>query len=182
MDEGTEDWYSEGAREIGNEAVWTLSSAKPGNGVEQLRDDNLESFWQSDGVQPHFVNILFHKKMRVGMLSLHTDYKLDESYTPHKISVRAGTGFHDLKELRLLELEEPDGWINISLREDDGDEQRYLRAHLIQLCVLSSHQNGRDTHIRQIKIFGPRQSHTHLLGTELSEFSTVEFHQFSSIR
>ena len=24
-------------REIGNEAVWTLSTAKPGNGVEQLR-------------------------------------------------------------------------------------------------------------------------------------------------
>jgi len=26
-------------REIGDLAVWTLSSAKPGNGVEQLRDD-----------------------------------------------------------------------------------------------------------------------------------------------
>lgn len=25
-------------REIGDEAVWTLSSAKAGNGVEQLRD------------------------------------------------------------------------------------------------------------------------------------------------
>jgi hypothetical protein len=25
-------------REIGNEAVWSLSTAKPGNGVEQIRD------------------------------------------------------------------------------------------------------------------------------------------------
>jgi hypothetical protein len=25
-------------REIGDEAVWSLSSAKPGNGVRQLRD------------------------------------------------------------------------------------------------------------------------------------------------
>lgn len=25
-------------REIGNEAFWSLSSAKPGNGIDQLRD------------------------------------------------------------------------------------------------------------------------------------------------
>jgi Anaphase-promoting complex, subunit 10 (APC10) len=33
-------------REVGAEAVWTLSSAKSGNGVDQLRDDNINSFWQ----------------------------------------------------------------------------------------------------------------------------------------
>jgi len=33
-------------REIGSLAVWSLSTAKPGNGVEQLRDDNLDSYWQ----------------------------------------------------------------------------------------------------------------------------------------
>lgn len=52
-------------REIGSEAVWTLSSAKMGNGVEQLRDDNTNTFWQSDGSQPHLINIQFMKKTRV---------------------------------------------------------------------------------------------------------------------
>lgn len=33
-------------REVGEEAVWTLSTAKPGNGVDQLRDGTVESFWQ----------------------------------------------------------------------------------------------------------------------------------------
>ncbi len=33
-------------REIGQMAVWSLSTAKPGNGVEQLRDDNNETYWQ----------------------------------------------------------------------------------------------------------------------------------------
>jgi hypothetical protein len=42
-------------REIGDSAVWTLSSAKPGNGVAQLRDDNCDTFWQSDGLSPHTV-------------------------------------------------------------------------------------------------------------------------------
>lgn len=39
---------SGGQREIGDEAVWSLSTAKPGNGVHQLRDNNLDSFWQYD--------------------------------------------------------------------------------------------------------------------------------------
>lgn len=36
-------------REIGREAVWSLSSAKPGNGVDQVRDDSIETYWQSGG-------------------------------------------------------------------------------------------------------------------------------------
>lgn len=36
-------------REIGELAIWQLSSAKQGNGVEQLRDGQVTSFWQSDG-------------------------------------------------------------------------------------------------------------------------------------
>lgn len=170
-------------REIGSEAVWTLSSAKPGNGVEQLRDDSVESFWQSDGNQPHLVNILFHKKMRIQEMAIYSDFKLDESYTPQKLSVRAGTGFHDLKEVQTMELDEPTGWVTIELSPSfASDSTKCLRAHLIQLAILSSHQNGRDTHLRQIKIFGPRQAATHGLGTELRDFSTIEFQQFSTLR
>jgi anaphase-promoting complex subunit 10 len=33
-------------REIGKLAVWTVSSNKPGNGVEMLRDNNLTTYWQ----------------------------------------------------------------------------------------------------------------------------------------
>ncbi len=36
-------------REIGHHAIWSLSTAKPGNGVEQLRDGINDTFWQSDG-------------------------------------------------------------------------------------------------------------------------------------
>ena len=31
-----------------------------------------------------------------------------------------------------------------------------LRAFMVQIAVLANHENGRDSHIRQIKIFGPR--------------------------
>ena len=41
-----------GRREVGDQdQVWSLSTAKPGNGVEQLRDGDLETYWQC--VAPH---------------------------------------------------------------------------------------------------------------------------------
>jgi len=180
----------EDKREIGNEAVWSLSTAKPGNGVEQLRDDNVDTFWQSDGPQPHLINVQFHKKTRIKEIAVYTDFKLDESYTPSIISIRAGTAAHDLQEIQLLELEEPSGWISIPLvTSPDGADgssgqsnDGCIRAHMIQIAVLASHQNGRDTHIRQAKIFGQRQAETKGMGTELSQFSTVDFQQFASIR
>lgn len=49
--------------EIGHLAVWTVTSSKPGNGVELLRDGRDDTYWQSDGIQPHFVNIQFQKKV-----------------------------------------------------------------------------------------------------------------------
>nr|XP_036860744.1 anaphase-promoting complex subunit 10-like [Manis javanica] len=139
-------------REIGSQAVWSLSSCKPGFGVDQLRDDNLETYWQSDGSQPHLVNIQFRRKTTVKTLCIYADYKSDESYTPSKISVRVGNNFHNLQEIRQLELVEPSGWIHVPLTDN---HKKPTRTFMIQIAVLANHQNGRDTHMRQIKIYTP---------------------------
>lgn len=104
-------------REIGNEAVWSLSTAKGGHGVDQLRDDNTETYWQSDGPQPHLINIQFHRKMKISKVCLYLDSKLDESYTPKKLSFRSGSTFHDLKEVYTMEIVEPKGWVSIPLKK-----------------------------------------------------------------
>ena len=87
-------------RELGSEAVFTISSSKPGNGVEQLRDGSLETYWQSDGAFPHYINIQFLRKVTISRLCLFLDYTLDESYTPKKISVSYGTSLHDLVDFQ----------------------------------------------------------------------------------
>jgi anaphase-promoting complex subunit 10 len=33
-------------KEVGDLAVWSVSSAKPGNGVELLRDGSTDTYWQ----------------------------------------------------------------------------------------------------------------------------------------
>lgn len=104
-------------RDIGEYSIWSLSSCKPGNGVEQLRDDNTNTFWQSDGLQPHFVMIQFLKKMRVSEIWLYLDYKTDESYTPSKISIKVENSFNEMIEIKVIGFEEPNGWFKISLEE-----------------------------------------------------------------
>ncbi|CAH8446176.1 unnamed protein product [Heterobilharzia americana] len=71
-------------RDVCEHAVWSLSSCKPGHGIDQLLSESTDTFWQSDDPQPHCVNIQFPRKMILSKLCLYTDYKVDESYTPSK--------------------------------------------------------------------------------------------------
>jgi len=120
------------------------------------------------------VNIQFLKKTSIFEIAFYVSHKLDESYTPKKISIRTGNTYHDLQEIYLLELDEPNGWVRVSLRNEK------IRTHLLQAAVISMHQNGRDTHIRQIRVLGPRISVTKT--KHLPEFDTLELSQFSCLR
>ncbi|KAG5088747.1 hypothetical protein JHK86_001359 [Glycine max] len=49
------------------------------------------------------------------LIVLYVVFKFDESYTPSKVSIRAGDGFHNLKEIKIMELVKPAGWVYLSL-------------------------------------------------------------------
>eukprot|EP00794_Sanderia_malayensis_P009015 gene9016-9979_t len=166
-------------REIGAQGIWSLSSCKPGFGIDQLRDDNFDTYWQSDGPQPHLINIQFRRKTLVKYVSIYTDFKADESYTPNKISVRVGNDFHDLRQIELVELDEPTGWINIELKDS---EENYLKTFMIQLAILGNHQNGRDTHLRQIKVFAPNLQSKDISMPSTAQFSSIELSMYSRLR
>ncbi|XP_078151709.1 anaphase promoting complex 10 [Carex rostrata] len=165
-------------REVGKNAAWTVSSFKPGNGVTCLLDSSLETFWQSDGAQPHLVNIQFEKKVKLQLLVLYVDFKLDESYTPSKISIRSGDGFHNLKEVKTVELVKPVGWVHVSLSGTDPREI-FVNTFMLQIAIQSNHLNGRDTHVRQIKIYGPRPNP---VPHQPFHFTSQEFQTYSTIR
>jgi anaphase-promoting complex subunit 10 len=60
--------------------------------------------------------------------------------------------------VRVLDLADPAGWIYVRIkRPGEPGDGAGLRAYLVQLVVLTNHQNGRDTHVRQVKVFGPRK-------------------------
>lgn len=143
-------------KEIGDMALWTLNSAKQGNGIFQLRDSNSETFWQSDGPIPHLVNIQFQQKVKISHVAIYLDLKTDESYTPEVISIRGGLNMQYLKEIRLLKLENPNGWIIVPLTSSGPDSvtKPYIYTMNLQISVLQMFHSGKDTHVRLVKIFG----------------------------
>lgn len=107
---------------------------------------------------------------------IYTDYKLDESYTPSRISIRVGTHFSDLQEIEVVVLSEPSGWVHIPVKDI---REKPIRMFMIQIAVTSNHQNGRDTHLRQIKIHSPTNNHSIM---SFIKFGTVDLQQFATIR
>lgn len=161
-------------------ANWKLSSSKPGFGLLQLREDSPDSFWQSDGSNngngngsntnnnngmnqngngelntPHLITIQFSKKVAIERISLFTNFSIDESYTPAKIQILAGSSDGwDLREVCLVSFNKPIGWSHIIFNGIRSD--RVLKCFLIKLVVLSNHQDGKDTHLRSVKVFGKK--------------------------
>jgi len=75
--------------DIGHLASWTLTSAKPDHGIEALQSPDPEQYWQSalsllssvsydrsDGPQPHKLNILFPKRVKIRVPS--PSFEVDE--------------------------------------------------------------------------------------------------------
>lgn len=173
----------ENRREIGDEGIWSLSSKKSGNGIEQLRDENISTFWQSDDVQPHHILIEFKNKKRISEVWLYLDYKTDESYTPSKISLRVENSFNEMVEVKVMEYDEPNGWYNITLDEKNFEGEiikPYIKTTVLQIVILQNNHNGRDTHIRCCKIFSPRENKS--FDETLPKFLSNEFTQYEELR
>ncbi|KAL7941617.1 anaphase-promoting complex, subunit 10 domain-containing protein [Trichoderma barbatum] len=143
-----------GLKEISNLGKFTVSSHKPGNGVEQLRSDDLTSYWQSDGPQPHKLTIYFVKRVGIRDIRFYVNYNEDESYTPTKIIFKSGTSENNLIQFAAMNLASPVGWQQVPLAGVGGEpDGNTLVSWVLQMQILENHQNGKDTHLRGIKIY-----------------------------
>lgn len=58
-----------------------------------------------------------------------------------------------------LSLTEPRGWVCIRLYDPAlRGPAKFTRCHILQIVVVAMHQSGKDTHVRQVKVFGPSPS------------------------
>jgi hypothetical protein len=132
-----------GLRDISSLATWTLSSAKPGCALPQLRSSDTNLFWQSDGPQPHTLTLHFFKLVAIVKMRIYLDFDLDESYTPTKMKFYAGMsegGLVEFGDWATTEITDPEtgevrstvetvkGWIDVDLTGVGGREKRYYEA------------------------------------------------------
>ena len=148
---GLQDLELLGLTDIGNLAAWSVSTYKTGYGVEQLRDDNSETFWQSDSSLPHHLDAHFSKRVSIERICIFVDFLQDESYTPSKIAIYSGYGHHDLQQVSTLELNQPRGWVQIPM--NDVSSSNALKTFLVRISILANHQSGKDVHMRAVRLY-----------------------------
>ncbi|CAE6456284.1 unnamed protein product [Rhizoctonia solani] len=135
------DQYQSKLPDIGHLATWSVSSYKYGFNVDCLRDDDPETFWQ------YKIAILLK-------------FDQDDSYTPVRLAIRAGMSMNDLQEVRYVGFEKPNEWLDFDVSmdvSDDGTGARPLHCYAIQIMIAANYMNGKDTHIRGLKVLGPQE-------------------------
>ena len=63
-------------------------------------------------------------------------------------------------EIKVVDFEEPVGWFQIKLEDKNSEGvviKPYIKTMTVQIVILQNTHNGRDTHIRNIKQFAPRE-------------------------
>lgn len=147
---------------VNNIALWKASSSKTGNPIENILNDDPNSFWQSDGGQPHTIDIYFTHRMDIILLSLYFSLASDESYTPKLFKLYVGHSPSDAVFYKTFHIEHLDGWIGLTFGDNRLDN--LLKCQFLRLVFPINHENGKDTHLRGIRLYSPvtgskRQTH-----------------------
>ncbi|KAF9473751.1 galactose-binding like protein [Pholiota conissans] len=170
--------------DISSRAKWSVSSFKFGFGAECLLDGDPDTFWHSDGPQPHFITVEFPRKMAIQKISIHLNFPLDDSYTPSTLAIRAGTGPSDLQDVRVVTLDKPDGWITFDVSSEpseDGDGLNPVHAYVLQIIIAANHMSGKDTHVRGLRILGPLEDNN-LVGEDHFLFQSPAYKMYETLR
>lgn len=94
------------------------------------------------------------KRVGIRVIRFFVDYQEDESYTPTKIVFKSGTSENNLIEFATMNLDSPYGWQDVPIAGAGGDpDGNTLVSYVLQMQILENHQNGKDTHLRGIKIY-----------------------------
>ncbi|CDO91706.1 unnamed protein product [Kluyveromyces dobzhanskii CBS 2104] len=166
-------------------AFWKASSFKVGNPIENAIDDDPTTFWQSDGLQPHRIDVNFSKRVDIVQLAMYFCLVTDESYTPELFKVYAGFSPSDASLYRTFEVKNVNGWVVITFTGNRPQDD-LLRCRFIQIQILSNHENGKDSHLRGIKIFGkstaPPQNSSDQSNLALNNFQNPSHFTYQGLR
>ncbi|KAJ2333214.1 hypothetical protein GGI00_002438 [Coemansia sp. RSA 2681] len=165
--------------DISRLAFWTVSSSKQGLGVSNLTNLNTDTYWQSDGQQPHTITAKFPTRHQIHSISLYADVDKDESYTPCKFRILSGTTQYDLQLVKDIDLnEEPRGWVDLPLTDDSSS----LMAHLVQIELPLNYENGRDVRVRGLRLLGPPPNDHMFKSKKILPYTTAEYFMYESLR
>ncbi|KNE69100.1 hypothetical protein AMAG_13964 [Allomyces macrogynus ATCC 38327] len=140
--------------DITHTGQWSLSSAAPKHGLQELHAPNTDLFWQSSALSgPHDMVVCFPHRVEVQTVALFLDYMRDETWTPHIVQVQAGAtrnGWVDVGDP--VTLTHPHGWVLI--------HNAPVACHTLRIRIVETHQQGRNCQVRGVRVFAARPSGT----------------------
>ena len=71
-------------KDITDRGTMSSSSANPGSGLFNITSENLEIYWETQGVKPHWCAITFKKPQLVSYVRIIADHARDSSYQPEE--------------------------------------------------------------------------------------------------
>jgi hypothetical protein len=83
--------------DLSAKAALTVSSAA--HLAAKLLDGSLDTYWESNGSRPHWIQFDFPKLVTVQRVLLYLDSAKDDSFTPEKITVKVGSMPNELKQV-----------------------------------------------------------------------------------
>lgn len=144
---------NQGLLNVNSLALWKASSSKLGNPIENVLNDNPNSFWQSDGGQPHTIDIYFSRRTDIVLLALYFSLTKDESYTPRLFKLYVGHSPSDAVFYKSYQVENLNGWIGLTF--EDNRRDKLMKCQFLRLVFPVNHENGKDTHLRGVRLYTP---------------------------
>jgi anaphase-promoting complex subunit 10 len=78
------------------------------------------------------------------------------------VKILAGMHYNDLHEVARVEWQQPSGWMSIPLYDDGSSaieegERSFLKTFMLQIMIVGNQQMGKDSHVRLIHVYSPRE-------------------------
>lgn len=162
---------------------WKASSEREENPISNILDNNIQTYWQSDGFLPHSIDVEFDRITKLNNILLFFSNKMDQSYSPYFIKIYGGTHDFDMVLLRSLVIKNVEGWINLFFYSDclenkihvNEDSRSYnslntgyiynppIDVKILKFTIFTNQQKGKDSHLRFIRLIQDNNINNELL-------------------
>ncbi|OBA27122.1 galactose-binding like protein, partial [Hanseniaspora valbyensis NRRL Y-1626] len=132
--------------------TWVASSEKEENSIKNVLNNDINTYWQSDGFLPHSIEVKFDKLTKLNNILMFFSNKMDQSYSPNFIKIYGGTHELDMTLLKSLKIKNVEGWINLFFYSDSYIYNPPIDIKILKINIFSNQQKGKDSHLRFVRL------------------------------
>ncbi len=145
--------------------------------VGRLLDGDTDTFWQTDGSRPHWIQLNFDEDWKVQSVQMYVDYERDRSYCPKKVCIEIT---HDGETTSAGSTVVPvasKGWVSVS-----ADEEVPFICRSLKVLVQENQDGGTNSKVRGLRVFGSRVDESvEILSSTFSTLKSASLMAYGSL-